>query len=118
MSPYATVCTALALGAMLAAAGAYAIMYCAWRLYPRSALKIAAIVSYLAMSAVAVALVALSPLTGWWKLLIIASCAVYTVIPEITWRYLKTLHRDEERSDAARRIEHTNRNRARVLRGA
>ncbi len=118
MSPYATVFTALALGAMVAAAGAYAMMYCAWRMYRRPALKIAAVASYLAMGAVGAGLTVFSPLTAWWKVLIIASCAVYTLIPEITWRYLKTLHSDEERFDAAQRIKHGNRNRARVLRGA
>ncbi len=118
MTPRAMVLTALALGAMVAAAGGYAMLYCAWRMYPRRALRSAAIASYLALCTVAAGLIMMSPLTAWWKLLIVASCAVYTAIPEITWRYLKTLHRDEERFHVAGRIKHPDRNRARVLRGA
>ncbi len=118
MTPYAAVTTALALGAMVAAAGAYAMLYCGWRMYPRPALQIAAIASYFATCALALALITLSPLGAGWKLLIAASCAVYTAIPEITWRYLKNLHSEEERFDAARRVKHGNRNRPRMLRGA
>jgi len=40
-------------------------------------------------------LVAFTPLHLGWKALIAASCALYLIIPPVTWRYLLRLHRTE-----------------------
>lgn len=102
MTPRAMLATALALGAFVAAAGAYGILYCAARLWRRRALKTASEASCSAMIAIAAAIVAFTPLHPGWKILIAASCAAYVAIPPVTWRYLNRLHRGERTSHDAR----------------
>lgn len=102
MTPRAMLATALALGAFVAAAGAYGILYCAARLWHRRALKTASEASCSAMIAIAAAIVAFTPLHLGWKILIAASCAAYVAIPPVTWRYLNRLHRGERTSHDAR----------------
>jgi hypothetical protein len=96
MTPQAMLVTALMLGAFVAAAGAYGILYCAARLWRRPMLKTASEASCAAMVAIAAAVVALTPLHEGWKTLIAASCAAYVAIPPVTWRYLTRLHRAAE----------------------
>jgi len=95
MSAGALFLTSLALGFMVLAAGAYALLYGAARLKNSRALLIAAGFAYgaLALDAAAVALA--TPLTPPWKLLIAASALAYLRIPPVTWRYLQRTHREE-----------------------
>jgi hypothetical protein len=102
MTPHAMVMTALLLGAFVSAAGAYGLLFCLSRVAGSRGLKTASHLSYVALCAVAVAIVAFTPLHFWWKVMIAASCAAYIVIPPVTLRYLKSLHRGEKTFDATR----------------
>lgn len=110
------VATALLLGALVAAAGAYGLLYCVARLYGSPILGAASRVCCVALGALAAAIVALTPLHFGWKALVAASAAAYLAIPPITWRYLTRLHRGE--NDASRPAEHTHRARTRLYRRA
>lgn len=112
MSPHAMVATALMLGALVVAAGAYGLLYCAARLYGSPRLGTASRASCIALVALAAAIVARTPLHFGWKALVVASAAAYLAIPPITWRYLTRLHRGE--NDASRSTEHTHRARTRL----
>jgi multisubunit Na+/H+ antiporter MnhG subunit len=109
MTPRAMVLTALLLGAFVAAAGAYGLLYCLSRLWGRPRLKIWSHVSYAVLCAIAAMVVALTPLYFGWKVMIAVSCAVYLMIPPITWRYLTRLHRREKMSDDPGLAGRTNR---------
>ncbi len=96
MTPRAMLATALLLGAFVAAAGAYGMLYCAARLWRRQVFTAASWASYAMLCAIAAAIVAFTPLHLGWKALIAASCAAYTIIPPVTWRYLQRVHRGEK----------------------
>ena len=98
MTPRAMLATALLLGAFVTAAGAYGLCYCLACRSDQSVLKIASLVSYATLLAISVAIVTLTPLHVGWKIFIIANCCAYVVIPQITWRYLTRLHREENPS--------------------
>jgi multisubunit Na+/H+ antiporter MnhG subunit len=93
MTPGAMVATALLLGAFVAMAGAYGLLYCASRLYDKAVLRTATHLSSAALCIVATAVILFTPLHAWWKVLVVASCGIYLSIPPVTWRYLKRLHR-------------------------
>ncbi len=95
MTPANILITASLLGGFVLAAGAYGLLYCAARMSDRMLLRAGAYVSYAALGMIAFALMAFTPLHFGWKLLIAASCAIYLVIPPMTWRYLTRLHREE-----------------------
>lgn len=95
MTPRAMVATALLLGAFVAVAGTYGVLYCLARLQGRSALRTASALSSAALCAIAAALIVLTPLHLGWKALIAASCAAELALPPVTWRYLTRLHRGE-----------------------
>jgi Kef-type K+ transport system membrane component KefB len=109
MTPQAMVTTALLLGAMVAAAGSYGLLYCLARLWDSPALRIGSVISYAMLCAIAIALVAFTPLHAGWKVLVAASAAAYLMIPPVTWRHLKRIHRDEDTVHATRPAEHANR---------
>ena len=67
------VSTALMLGAMVVAAGAYGLLYCVARLHGSPMLSTASRASCVALVALAAAIVALTPLHFGWKALIVAS---------------------------------------------
>ncbi len=110
MTPHAMAETAILLGAFVAAAGSYGLLYCLFRLWNRPALRIGSYLSCAALYAVAAILVMYSPLYFGWKVLIAASCAAYTAIPPVTWRYLTRLHREERISNDTRPARRANRN--------
>lgn len=118
MTPRAMVATAILLGAFVAAAGAYALLYCASRLSERPVLRIARDLSYVALCASAGVLVGFTPLHLGWKVLLAASCAVYLMIPPVTFRYLKRLHRGENASHATGLAQHADRRLPGLFRGA
>jgi hypothetical protein len=111
MSPHSMVATALMLGAMVVAAGAHGLLYCAARLYSSPILSVASRASCVVLVALAAAIVSLTQLHFGWKALVIASAVAYLAIPPITWRYLTRLHQGE--NDASRPAEHSHRARAR-----
>jgi hypothetical protein len=110
------VATALTLGALVVAAGAYGLLYCMARLRGSARLRVASSASCVALVALAAAIVALTPLHFGWKALVAASAAAYLAIPPITWRYLTRLHRGG--NDASRSAEHAHRARTRLYRRA
>jgi len=110
------VATALMLGALVVAAGAYGLLYCVARLYGSPILDAASRASCVALGALAAAIVALTPLHYGWKALVVASAAAYIAIPPITWRYLTRLHRGD--NDASRPAERAHRTRTRLYRRA
>jgi hypothetical protein len=95
MTPGSMVATALLLGAFVATAGAYGLLYCLSRLYQGAGFRKATRLSYAILCTVAAAIVLLTPLHVWWKVLVAASCAIYLAIPPVTWRYLNRLHRGD-----------------------
>jgi hypothetical protein len=95
VTPRAMVATALLLGAFVAMAGTYGLLYCLAHLGEHAGLRKASLLSYGALCAITAALMVLTSLHFGWKVLIAASCAAYLVIPPITWRYLTRLHRGE-----------------------
>jgi len=110
------VTTALMLGALVVAAGAYGLLYCVARLYGSLTLRVASRACCVALGVLAAAIVALTPLHYGWKALVVASAAGYLAIPPITWRYLTRLHQGE--NDASRPAEHAHRPRTRLYRRA
>ena len=95
MTPSAMLVTALLLGGFVAAAGAYGLLYCAARISEHKALRAGGYLSYAGLCLIAFALVTFTPLHVGWKVLVAASCAIYLMIPPVTWRYLTRLHREE-----------------------
>ncbi len=118
MTPRTMVATALLLGALVAAAGVYGLLYCLSRLWNRRGLRIGSYVSYTALSVIAALLVALTPLNVGWKVLIAASAVADLVIPPVTWRYLTRLHRGEKTCHDVRFAQRTHRHRADLFRRA
>jgi hypothetical protein len=110
MMPRAMVATALLLGAFVAAAGAYGLLYCLSHLWGRPLLRIWSHLSYAALCGITAMVVVLTPLYFGWKVMIAASCAVYLMIPPVTWRYLTRLHRGEKISDDPGLAGHADRN--------
>jgi len=93
MTPAAMVATAILLGAFVATAGVYGLLYCLSHSHRQSAVKTGRLLSCGALCAIAAAIVLFTPLHPWWKLLIAGSCAGYLIIPTVTWRHLDRLHR-------------------------
>ncbi|HYB90618.1 MAG TPA: hypothetical protein VEC38_06200 [Candidatus Binataceae bacterium] len=118
MTPRAMVETALLLGAFVATAGVYGLLYCLWRLRNGRGLKIGSYLSYTASAVIAAIVVALTPLHAGWKVLIAASTVGYLVIPPFTWRYLTRLHRWERKSHDPGFAKHADRHLAHLFRRA
>ncbi len=118
MTPRAMLITALMLGAFVSAAGAYGLFYCLARHLGKSIFMSASMVSYAVLLATCIATVTLTPLHIGWKLFIVASCAAYTVIPPLTWRYLTQLHGRENPSHDRGPAKHPNRTMPGLFRGA
>ena len=97
MSPAQMLQTSGLLGLFVLLAGGYGLLYGLGQLRHRRELIRAGFASYALQCLVAVAVLAFTPLLGWWKAFIALSCALYCFIPPVTWRYLTLLHRLEER---------------------
>ncbi|TAL86004.1 MAG: hypothetical protein EPN62_13210 [Candidimonas sp.] len=96
MTPTALIETSLLMGLFVLAGGAYGTLYAFGRLRSRPNLvRMARVCCALAFGC-AVAITVLTPLDDSWKLLILASAAVYIVIPPVTWRHLEHQHAQEE----------------------
>lgn len=102
MSPFELIETALLLGLFVAAGGGYCGLYAIGRLRGRAGLVYAGRACWAVAFALALAIAVLTPLDAGWKLLILASAAVYAVIPPVTWRYLERLHVEEPHPGANR----------------
>lgn len=87
--------TALLMGLMMLAGGCYAGLYTLGRAYSRPALIRSGQICWLIAFTSTVVIMVATPLYFGWKMLLLASAAIYIVIPPITWRYLERLHGDE-----------------------
>ena len=96
MTPQEMIATSLALGALVLLAGCYGLLYCIGRLRDDRRVVYGAFAACAAQVLVAAAIVAVTSLGEWWKVLVAASSLAYLPIPPVTWRYLETLHRTTE----------------------
>ena len=92
MTPQSLLLSAALLGSFVLLAGAYALLYCVGLLSDRRELTWASYVCYGLQVAVALTVLAATPLDWWWKALVLASAIIYQRIPPVVWRYLHTLH--------------------------
>lgn len=88
--------TSLLLGGFVAAGGAYGLLLSIGNAVHAGRWRRFAQASYAVQCAFALALVLVTPLDWWWKLLIAACDAAYYFIPPLTWRYLIHLHQSFE----------------------
>lgn len=95
MSPEQMIFTSLLLGLFALLAGIYGLLYSFGVLRESHAMLMAGRVSYGAQCAVALAIVLLTALGPWWKVLVLVSCLLYGRIPPVTWRYLRRIHEFE-----------------------
>jgi hypothetical protein len=95
MSPGVFLLTSLALGFMVLAAGAYALLYGAAQFKKSRVLLLLAGLAYGALALDTAGLLVTTPLDSAWKLLIAASALAYLAIPPVVWRYLQRTHREE-----------------------
>ncbi len=93
----ALIFTALLLGAFVLLGGLYGLFYSLGRLRRERRLIAIARVHYALQCAVTAVIALATPLTPWWKLFVVLSCAAYFEIPPRTWSYLERLHRPRER---------------------
>lgn len=95
MSPVDMLATASLLGVFVLLAFCYGMLYGLGQLRSRRGLISAGYAVYGLQCLVAAAVLAFTPLLGWWKVVIALSCAAYLFIPPVTWRSLTALHRLE-----------------------
>ncbi|HLI10021.1 MAG TPA: hypothetical protein VKY65_00350 [Alphaproteobacteria bacterium] len=84
--------TALLLGLFVLLAGAYGILYGAGKLSQRRAILHAGFACYGIQCALALVVIAFTPLAMFWKAFIAASTLAYLGIPPVTWRFLGRMH--------------------------
>ncbi len=89
--------TSLMLGAFVLLGGLYGALYGLGLLRREQGLMVLGRLSYALQCVVTAVIVLLTPLTGWWKLFVVLSCAAYFAIPPYTWRYLRRLHGPQRR---------------------
>lgn len=96
MSPAELILTSLLLGGFVAAGGAYGLLLSIGNAVRGARLRRFAQAAYAAQCAFALAVVLVTPLDWWWKLLIAVCDVAYYFIPPLTWRYLIHLHHSSE----------------------
>jgi hypothetical protein len=87
--------TALLLGGIIFFGGCYGILYGIGKLANWRAMQLAAFACYGLQCVIALAVVALSPLTTPWKLVIVIGTLGFFGIPPITWRFVERTHEAE-----------------------
>jgi hypothetical protein len=87
--------TALLLGAYVALAGCYGLVYALARLQDVTILRHTSVIVYVLHGITALAILIWTPLEVVWKGLIVASSIAFFAIPPITWRYLQRTHETE-----------------------
>ncbi len=87
--------TGLFLGGLIFLAGCYGVLYGVAELARWPAIRRAAFACYGLQCILALAIAKLSPLTGSWKLVVIAGTAGFLVIPPVTWRLVERTHGGE-----------------------
>jgi hypothetical protein len=84
--------TALLLGLFVLLAGCYGLLYGVGKLARRRVFLRAGFACYGSQCAIALVVVAATPLAPAWKAVIVASTVAYLGIPPVTWRYLTRVH--------------------------
>lgn len=102
MTPAALIGTAVLLGLFAVAGGAYGGCYSIGRLRDRPGLVRIGVACWVLTAILALVITFLTPLDPGWKLLVLASAAVYAAVPPMTWRYLERLHADEHSAEMQR----------------
>jgi hypothetical protein len=87
--------TGLFLGVLVLLGGCYGILYGVGRLLHRRDLRLAGFACYGLQCVATLAVVALSPLTGSWKLVVVVGTLGYLLIPPVTWRFVEWTHATE-----------------------
>lgn len=98
MTAQALIQTAVMMGLLVLAGGAWGVLYCLGHARARHDLLRAGQACYALALALALAIGLLSPLSLGWKLLILGSALAYAAIPPVTLRYLERLHDEPEAS--------------------
>lgn len=96
MSPRTLLFSASLLGVFIALGGGYGLFYGLGRLWRDRRLLGLGFLFYALQCGITVAIVALTPLTAFWKVFLALSCLAYLMIPPATWRYLRILHEPTE----------------------
>ncbi len=84
--------TGLLLGVFILLAGCYGMFYAVGRLTDRPSIQVAGFACYGLQCVIALTIVALSPLTGPWKLVVVVGTLGFLVIPPVTWRFIERTH--------------------------
>jgi hypothetical protein len=92
MTPGALIRSALLLGGFVLLAGLYGVFYSIGALRGARRLVTAAYGCWGLQFLIALVVVADTPLARGWKVMLVASCLIYLLIPPATWRYLRELH--------------------------
>ncbi len=87
--------TGIWLGGLIFLAGCYGILYGIGRLSRRPSVRIAGFACYGLQCALALSVIARSPLTAPWKLVVIVGTLGFLVIPPATWRLVEHTHAAE-----------------------
>lgn len=92
MTPLELIVSSLLLGGFVAAGGAYGMLFSLRHALRDARWQRYALAAYTLQCLFAVAVIVVTPLDWWWKLLVAVSVAAYYFIPPLTWRYLIQLH--------------------------
>jgi hypothetical protein len=95
MTPSGVIATALLLGLIVLAGGAYGACYGMGRLRASRPWMVTGYLCYALQAALVLAVCLLTALTVTWKVFVGLSGLAYLAIPPMAWRYLETLHRAE-----------------------
>jgi hypothetical protein len=98
MSALATLETGLMLGLYALLAGAWGVLWALAQFGRSPIFGRSAAAAYGLHTLAALTIISWTPLAFGWKCLIVASSAIFLVIPPITWRFLQHTH-DNKRSE-------------------
>ena len=87
--------TGLLLGGLVMLAGCYGTLYGVGKIADSQMMRLAGFACYGLQSAIALAIVVLSPLADPWKLVVIIGTLGFLGIPPITWRFVERTHKAE-----------------------
>ena len=92
MTPEALIQTAVMMGLLVLAGGAWSLLYCLGKTRARADFTHMALGCYIVALGLAVAIGVYSPLSPGWKALVLVSALAYAGIPPVTLRYLEQIH--------------------------
>lgn len=84
--------TALVLGVLILLAGCYGFLYAFGKVTGSRMLRLAGYACYALQCVITLVVVAISPLTAPWKLVVVIGTLGFLVIPPVTWRVVEHTH--------------------------